>query len=373
VKFEQIIGHQLLKKQLTTMNHHERLPHSIMLVGPSGCGGVSLARAFASYLLCEHKSENDSCGKCDNCQKNEKLIHADVHFSYPVVTKKSGDKPISTDYILDWRAFVHHFPYATQNDWMNQIAAENKQGNITAQECLEITKKLSLKAFEGGKKILILWLPEFLAKEGNRLLKLIEEPPDNTIFIFVAEDTEQILPTILSRCQLLHFHSFSDQEVEQGLELYTNLSSTEAQQIAQIANGNLGAALDIANHSLQNNSEIFIDWLRKCYVGNGIEMIPVAEKIAAIGKEQLKNMLTYGLHIFRELMMYHATGNAKLRLNENDKITILKLSKIVHLHQIDLAIKLINQIIYHIERNANTKILFVDASLQLNNIFKFKK
>lgn len=373
MKFDQIIGHQLLKKQLTAMFQHDRLPHAIMLVGPSGCGGVSLARAFSSYLLCENRTEADSCGVCSNCQKTEKLIHADLHYAYPVISKKAGDKPVSTDYIHEWRAFVKQFPYATQNDWMTQIAAESKQGNITAQECLEITKKLSLKAFEGGKKILILWLPEYLAKEGNRLLKLIEEPPDNTIFIFVAEDTELILPTILSRCQLLHFHVYSDKEVEAGLEQFTTLSETEKQQIAQIANGNIGAALDIANHSLQNNSEVFINWLRKCYVGNGIEIVPVAEKIAAIGKEQLKNMLTYGLHIFRELMIYHATGNTNLRLNENDKITTLNLSKVVHLSQIDLAMKLINQIIYHIERNANTKILFVDASLQLNNILNNKK
>ncbi len=372
MKFNEIIGHDLLKGQMSAMYHHDRLPHAMMLVGPSGCGGLSLAIAFASYIMCENKLADDSCGICPNCRKNEKLAHPDVHFSYPVISGKSPSKPVSTDYIKEFRSYVDLFPYGTINDWMNLLEAENKQGNISAQECLEIYKKLTIKAFEGGKKILILWMPEFLAKEGNRLLKLIEEPPEQTLFIFVAEDTALILPTILSRCQLMHFHNYSDQEIQQGLLNKTNLSPAECAQISQLADGNLGNALDIANHALENNSEIFIDWLRKCYVGNGIEMVLCAEKISSIGREALKHMLTYGLHIFRELMRYHATGSPNLRLTEIDKGTILKLAKVVHLQQIDLAVKLINQIIYHIERNANAKILFVDASLQLNNILKSK-
>lgn len=372
MKFNQIIGHDLLKAQMSAMYRHDRLPHALMLVGPSGCGGLATAIAFASFLLCEQKQGDDSCGVCSNCRKNEKLAHPDVHFSYPVISGKSGNKPVSTDYITEFRSFVSQFPYGTINDWMTLIEAENKQGNISAQECLEIYKKLTIKAFEGGRKILILWLPEYLAKEGNRLLKLIEEPPDHTVFIFVAEDTAMILPTILSRCQLLHFHNYSDLEIENGLSSKTQLSPMECAQIAQLADGNMGNALDIANHSLENNSEVLIDWLRKCYVGNGIEMVMCAEKIASIGKEALKHMLTYGLHIFRELMRYHATGSTNLRLTEIDKGTILKLAKVVHLQQIDLAVKLLNQIIYHIERNANAKILLVDASLRLNNILKSK-
>ncbi len=229
MKFIDIIGHREVKQQLVEMIQHNRLSHALLFLAKEGNGSLQLAIALAQYLTCESANprkqtsnskpslfgENratqnpkfetlsDSCGTCSSCIKAQQLIHPDIHFSYPVVTKKSGSPPISTDYISEWREFIKSYPYGNVYDWLQFIGAENKQGNITAQECNDIIRQLNLKSFESEYKILIMWMPEYLGNEGNKLLKLIEEPPPNTLFILVAENESLILPTIVSRCQLI--------------------------------------------------------------------------------------------------------------------------------------------------------------------------
>ena len=228
VQFEKIIGQKGTKEQLIQMVQHNRLSHALLFLGKEGSGALSLALAFAQYIACEQvngkiKKTNpeaslfgeatpeiaepldmhDSCGVCSACTKANQLVHPDIHFSYPVIPRKSGDKPVSTDYINEWREFVSINPYGNVYDWLQFIGAENKQGNITSEECNDITRKISLKSFESEYKVLIIWMPEYLTKNGNKLLKLIEEPPPNTLFLLVAENEDLILPTILSRTQVV--------------------------------------------------------------------------------------------------------------------------------------------------------------------------
>ena len=223
MQFKEVIGQQEVKLHLREMVSDNRLSHALLFLAREGAGGLPLAISFAQYIMCEKVQQaflppppslfgeeilavefpSDSCGECPSCVKASQLVHPDIHFSYPVFTKKSGSKALSTDFIVEWREFVRQYVYGNVFDWLQSVEAENKQGNISADECNEISRKLSIKSFESGYKILILWMPEYLGKEGNKLLKIIEEPPANTLFLFVAENEEQILQTILSRTQLI--------------------------------------------------------------------------------------------------------------------------------------------------------------------------
>src|SRR5579862_8535459 len=239
MSFKNAIGQQEIKHHLIEMVNHNRLSHALLFLANEGTGALSLAIGFAQFLVCEKtfpeiKKEvslfgeeispalpvalpTDACGSCSACIKSQKLVHPDIHFSYPVIPKKSGDKPVSTDYITEWREFFLQYPYGNAYDWLQFIGAENKQGNITAQECNDIVHQLNLKSFESQYKILIMWMPEYLGNEGNKLLKLIEEPPANTLFILVAENESLILPTIVSRTQLVKIPSLETSDVENAL------------------------------------------------------------------------------------------------------------------------------------------------------------
>src|SRR6187402_1320778 len=242
MSFKNVIGQEGIRQTLVELVQLNRLSHALLFLGNEGSGVLPLALAFAQYTLCEKVNGKeavpagaslfgaeessavapamlgDACGVCPSCVKASQLIHPDIHFSYPVIPRKSGDKPVSTDYISEWREFIKQYPYGNAYDWLQFIGAENKQGNITAHECNDIIHKLSLKSFESGYKILVMWMPEYLGNEGNKLLKLIEEPPANTLFILVAENESLILQTILSRTQLVKVPMLSSLQVEAALE-----------------------------------------------------------------------------------------------------------------------------------------------------------
>ncbi|MBA2561564.1 MAG: hypothetical protein H0V14_01370, partial [Chitinophagaceae bacterium] len=269
MQFKDVIGQQSVKSQLVKMVQQNRLSHALLFLGKEGSGALPLALAFAQYIVCtsaktskfiepspssprgEGRGE-DSCGSCPACIKANQLIHPDIHFSFPVITKKPGESPVSANYIREWREFVDGNPYGNVYDWLQFITAENKQGNITAKECEEINHILNLKSFESGYKILIMWMPEFLGKEGNKLLKLIEEPPPDTLFIFVAEDENVILPTILSRTQLVKILALTDEEIEKALITQGKVENNKAKQIAGVSEGNYRDALQMLQHAEEN-------------------------------------------------------------------------------------------------------------------------
>ncbi|MEK7257269.1 MAG: hypothetical protein AAB316_21120, partial [Bacteroidota bacterium] len=263
------------------------------------------------------------------------------------------------------------------NQWLQRIGAENKQGNINKEECVSIIRKLSLKTFEGRCKILVMWLPEYLQKEGNRLLKLIEEPPDDTLFVLVAQNQELILPTIISRCQLVKVSRLSDEDVEEGLVARMALPLEKARSIAQLADGDFNEALKIAAQPESDHSSLFLDWLRKCYVGNGVEMATWVEKFADLGRENQKQFLRYALHFLREYLVLKTTANPNpdssgltVRLLPKELATAQNLTKVLGFGQVQRIVKLFDDCAYFIERNANQKVLFLDASIQLNKILK---
>ena len=358
-----------------------RIPHAMIFFGSEGCGKLALAMAFAQYLLCEDKSEEAACGKCANCIKASKLIHPDVHYSFPTI----GTNVKSDQFLPEWRKTMDENPYLNVNDWLQRIGAENKQGNINKEECLNIIRKLSLKTFEGSKKVLIMWLPEFLGKEGNRLLKLIEEPPDNTHFILVAENADLILNTILSRCQIVKINQLTDEEIVGALVSKKGISEELANSVSHLSDGNFNEALKLVTQAENDNANMFLDWMRKCYIGKGPELVEWTEKFAKIGRENQKQFLRYGLHFMREYMTLKVlsdadsnsplgTGGARgARLAQKELTTAKNLMTVIEFHQIEQIVQLFTDCSYYIERNANPKILFLDAGIQMNRILKTKK
>lgn len=369
--FAEVIGQHKTKKVLSQMLRSDRLPHALLLLGAPACGHLPLALAFAQILFCESPENDDACGECRHCRKASKLIHPDLHFSFPTV----GSKVISDQFLPEWRTAMAENPYMEINDWLQQIGAENKQGNINKEECLNIIKKLSLKSFESDRKVLVMWLPEYLGKEGNRLLKLIEEPPENTVFLLVAEQQELILNTILSRCQLVQVPPLDDESVVAGLVGCDATSESNARAIAQLVDGNFNEALALARQEESDHAGLLLDWLRKCYRGQGVEIVGWVENFAGLGRENQKHFLRYALHFLRELtlmkvMQGQADFNGKFRLPPKELETAHRLVGVVELDQLELLSQMLNDTAYYVERNANPKILFLDVSIRMNQIFK---
>ena len=348
------------------MLHSNRMPHAMLLLGAEGSGKLALALAFAQYLLCESPTETDSCGSCRNCRRVSKFIHPDLHFTFPVV----GSKMTSSNYLKEWRLALSENVFMNINQWLQFIGAENKQGNINKDECVQIIHKLSLKSFESEHKILILWLPEFLAKEGNRLLKIIEEPPANTVFLLVAENSDLILNTILSRCQLVKVNALADENLAKALIERKGLEEEAAQSIAQLADGNFNEALNLAEQKQNDNATLFLDWMRKCYVGNGVQLVLWVEKFASLGRENQKHFFRYALHFMREYLKLKMMGNNAVRLQSHELRTAQNLLKVMEFDQVERIVALFDESHYHIERNANPKVLLLDVSIQMNKILK---
>ena len=391
MQFQSITGQKETKEQLVQMVQHNRLSHALLFLGKEGSGALQLALAFAQYIVCKpqapeadlfaatepqttnHKPQtNDSCGQCPACKKANELIHPDIHFSYPVITKKKGEKPISTDFIKEWREFIATNPYGNVYDWLQFIDAENKQGNITANECNDIIRKLNLKSFESEYKILIMWMPEFLGKEGNKLLKLIEEPPPNTLFILVAENEDLVLPTILSRTQLIKIPLLTNLEVEASLELNAGVKIEKAQQIAAVAEGNYREALQLLQHADDDWELMLREWLNAIIRTGPVAQVKWIDETAKLGREKQKQFLKYFIHLLEEavrLRVIVSTNNDQ-RTTVNDFAS--RLNKLCSHSQQEAIITELDKASYYIERNANAKMLFHALSIRLYHIINNK-
>jgi DNA polymerase III subunit delta' len=366
--FKDIIGQEAVKNQLLRTAFEGRIAHAQIFLGNEGTGNLALAFAYAKYVLCSQKTETDACGTCSNCTKAEKLIHPDLHFSYPTV----GAKALSTEYLPQWRKAIQKNAYLNVQEWIAHLDGENKQGNITAAECLDISKKLSLKSFEADYKILILWLPEYLGKEGNRLLKLIEEPPEKTLFLLVAQQQDLILNTILSRCQLIKTNPLSDEEIQMALVKRQYLPPDTAFQIACLADGNYNEALLLVGNPTNNLTPDFLHWFRVAYKGDPNEMVPWAEEFAKKGREPMKHFMRYVLFFLREYAMVLMTGAPSARFKNEENEAAKKMTAVITLDAISAMSKLIDDSLFAVERNANAKILFLDKTVKLHNILRGK-
>ncbi len=367
-----LLGQNSAKQQLARVIASGRVPHALLFLGPTGGSGLSLAHWFARFLLCENSAEGGPCGNCAACQKTSKVTHPDLHFSFPTV----GAKAVSTQFIGQWRAALLENPYFDVQNWLDRIREKetgNAQGNITAEECGAILKKLSLKIFEGKYKIVLQWRPEFLGEQGNKLLKLIEEPPENTIFLLVAENPDLILPTILSRTQLVKADGLSDEEIRDGLVSQKNIAASRAEEIAFMADGNFALAQDLANAETGGEARFLLDWLRECYRLNTDDcrkLLKRTDEFAQKGRENQKLFLTYALHFLREFMVLRETGNPRARLGAEELKTAQNLTKVIDFQRLTKLVGLFDAANFHVERNANPKILFMNASLEVNRILK---
>lgn len=405
MQFSQVIGQKDLKTQLTHLIMQNRLSHALLFLGKEGSGALLLARAFAQYTVCERvngkqitdnsqqstepslfekfeptevsetstinpKLLTDSCGQCAACKKATLLIHPDIHFCYPVISHKTGDKPISTDYITEWREFITKNPYGNSYDWLQFIGAENKQGNITSEETKDIVRKMSLKSFEAGYKILIIWMPELLGKEGNKLLKLIEEPPPDTLFILVAENEALILPTILSRTQLIKIPLLHNREIEAALELREGVSVQKAAQIASISEGNYHEALQQLQHTEDDWEVLLRDWLNSIIKTGPLAQIKWIEEISKTGREKQKQFLKYFTHLLQQSLRLKISGNTANSVTKND--FAIKINKLCDIAQQEAIINELDQAAYFIERNANAKMLFHALTIKLYHIISNK-
>lgn len=376
MQFKEVIGQQEIKAKLTGMAASGKIPHALMLLGPEGNGNLALALSLAQYIQCENKQPDDSCGVCSSCIKNQKFIHPDVHFTFPVVPRKSGEPPVSNDYIVDWRTALASNAYLNSNDWLQSIGAENRQGNITVRECHEIIRSMSMKTYESAYKIQIIWLAEFLKEAGNTLLKVIEEPPANTIFILVVENVEMILNTIISRIQLIKVSAIEDADVKSVLLNRFEMDENAAKRIARISDGNFNAALNYAGGEENANDKLLHRWLACCFnlklknsSSNSSNLMEWVEEISKIGRENQKIFLKYALFFLRECSLISLYGNSE-KLDGEELKFATGLSPKLEPRQLETLSKILNQLYYHIERNGNPKILFVSNSFKIASVFK---
>lgn len=369
--FKDIPGLTEVKQTLLSSVKNNHVAHAQLFYGPEGSASLAMAVAYATYLNCEDKQEDDACGSCAACVKNKKLIHPDMHFFFPFTTTKSVPKdPSSGALMKEWREFFLSNPYANVIDWANYLGAENKQLNIPVEESRKVIKTLTLKSFEGTFKIIILWMPEIMnAGAANALLKILEEPPANTIFLLAANDIEKIITTILSRTQKVKIRSFSDEEIASYLT-GRGLDESKAKQLGYLSDGSLNHALHLIDEVQEDSHEMFREWMRACYKrGNFKEIIGWSDQFQGLGKEAQKSLLMYGLNILRDSLVYRHGGKDLLRLQHDEKDFIEKFSRVLPDQLIEAFSKEFNQASYHIERNANARILFLDLSLKMNQLF----
>ncbi len=371
MQFKEIIGQSAVKAQLLQSVKENRVSHAQLFLGEEGSGALPLAIAYAQYINCLDKQEEDSCGQCSSCRKYEKLIHPDLHFSYPFFASKDIKSAIAV--LPEWRAMVLEDPYFNLTTWQNKLNAEKKQANINRAECHEIIKKMSLKAFEAEVKVVIMWLPEYLENDGNVLLKLLEEPPAQSLFLLVSQQRDRILPTILSRTQLVKIPKLKDQDVKTYLSSAFGLSENQLESYSFLADGNLIEAKLLATSATNNYFYAFTDWLRMGFRNDGLALMNFSEEISGWGREAQKNFLRYGISFLREcaLILNEAKELVKLPAEALEVAKNLSV-KVLDTASIEALVSELELATFHVERNANTKILFLDVSLQIVKIIKFK-
>ena len=372
MRFEELIHQPPGLRQLRQMAAADRLPHANMLLAPPGAGGLPAALAVATLLLCENRQGTEAdtpCGTCRACRKTAGCVHPDLHFAFPTV----GSKVTSDQFLPQWREAVRDNPYMEANDWLQRIGAENKQGNINRDNCAAILRKLHLKIFEGRYKIMLIWLPEYLGNEGNRLLKMIEEPPENTIFLLVAERLELILTTILSRCQLSKLLPPTAEEIALGLRA-GGLPELRATAAARLADGNYNVARSLADSEADEHGPRLLDWMRACFQGSPARLVAWTDDFAKLGRETQKHFLRYCLHFWREFLLLSVTGNASngVRLPDAELESARKMLPLVDADQLATITEILSECAEHVERNANPRILFLDAGIRIHQTLRHR-
>ena len=360
--FEQVIGQREVQQRLTQMVSEGRLPHAIMLCGPQGCGKKALAIGFAQMLLA--RTANDEA-------MLRKLEHPDLHFTYPTIklpSMGSDHKPVSDDFAKEWHELVMGGPYFTMTEWLEQMGGENQQAIITAGESDELVRKLSLKSSQGGYKISLVWLPERMNTEcANKILKLLEEPPSQTVFIMVSEEPDRLLETIRSRVQRIDVKRIADYDVHKALVEKRGLTENIAQRITRMANGNWLKALQMLSTDSEN--ELFLDMfqslMRLAYQRKVKDLKTWSERMAAMGRERQKRFLEYFLRLVRENFMYNFQQPDLCYMTQREEDFARNFARFINEANVLPITDLANVAIRDIGQNANAKIVFFDFALQM--------
>ncbi|MBD3638054.1 MAG: DNA polymerase III subunit delta' [Crocinitomicaceae bacterium] len=373
MQFKDVIGQDAVKSRLISEFKSDRLSHAKMLLGPEGSGKLPLTLAFAQFLLCDSPSGEDSCGACPNCQKVQSLTHPDLHFVYPVVVSKADKVTTSDDLRTEWNELIHKRPYFSLNTWLEYNDRLGKNPIIGVDESRAIMKKLSLKSYSDKFKIMIIWMPEKMnTQAANKLLKILEEPPKKTLFFLVCDNSENILPTILSRAQIVHVPALKSEEITNYLTQTFQVETGVAETMANLSQGNIVNAIDAVQGDSSKHAyfELFVKLMRSAYAANPIELMDVSEEIAALDREKQKNFILYGLHIFRESIIMNYLKDKLLNLRKEESEFLQKFARFINNKNITELTDEFNNAYYHIERNANAKILFSDLVIKLTKLVR---
>lgn len=372
MRFSEVIGQEEAKKRLKGMVADGRLPHAMMLCGPEGSGKMALALAFASYLLCERRSDaGDLCGQCRQCAMLRKWAHPDLHFTFPTIKLPSMSpehKPVSDDFAAQWRQLLASGPYFSLNQWMEAIGAENQQAIITAGESDELSRKLSIKSSQGGYKVSLIWLPERMNAEcANKLLKLIEEPPSQTVFIMVCEEPDKLLDTIRSRTQRIDIKRIDDASIRQALMERRGLDADTATRITRIANGSWLKAVGALDADNENEQFLmmFQKLMRLAYSRKVKELKQWSEAMQTMGREKQKRFLAYFLRLVRENFAYNFMQPELNYMTQQEEDFARNFARFVNEKNVLQMNELGNRAIRDISQNANAKIVFFDMAMQM--------
>jgi len=382
MQFSSILGQQHIKNHLIRSAESGRIPHAQLFVGPEGCGTLALAIAYAQYILCNNSNGVNEHGN-ESCNlKFQNLAHPDLHFIYPTVsTEEVKSKPKSIDFVSDWRSFVLQNPYGSLLDWYTFLGVQNKQGEIRVDDAQEMLKSLALKSYEGGYKIMIIWMADKLnTAAANKLLKLLEEPPEKTVFLLITENEEAIISTIRSRCQAIHFNGIPEQEITQALIDLHKLDPSLAQNLAHQAQGNYNKALHLLNQDADDLvfEEWFVVWVRAAFKAKGNasaiqDLIQWSEQIALLGREKQKKFLEFCIEMFRQALLFNYQAHPLVYLSPKvDKFKLENFAPFIHGNNINDIFHQLSEALYHIERNGNAKIILTDLSIQLTRLLHKK-
>lgn len=374
MKFEDVLGHEHLKNHLITTADSGRIPHAQLFVGKEGSGALPLAIAYARYVLCG--KDNAACNL-----KMDSLSHSDLHFIYPTITTEDiKSKPKSTDFLPIWKEFLKENPYGNLFDWYKKLGYLNKQGEIRVEDAQEVLKTLSLKSYEGGYKILIIWQADKMnISSSNKLLKIIEEPPQKTLILLVTENEENILQTIKSRCQAIHLGALSEDIIAKALVSKYSAEENTAKKIARQSQGSFAKAIEILNDDNEFPfDKWFVDWVRTAFRAKGNPsaihgLISWSEEIASTGKETQKKFLSYCTDIFRQALLLNYQTKDLVYLEPNvENFKLEKFAPFVNGNNIQEIFKELSDAIYHIERNGNPKLILTDLSIKLTRLIHKK-
>lgn len=378
--FKEVLGQEKFKKFLIQSVREGTVPHAQLFLGPKGSAKLSLALAFAQYVACKNKQQDDACGICSSCVKHLKFIHPDLHFIFPVATTSNvKTKPLSKNFLSEWRSLLDENPYFSLFDWLKHIRVENKQGLISVEESAQILKNLSLKPYESETRVMLIWMPEKMnIQAANKLLKIIEEPPQKTLFLLVAESTEDMLATLLSRTQLLKVPRYSDKEV---INYLTNrgVENVRAKMISKLVDGNINEALQLTENieDSDQNAFSFVQWMRLCFSAlknkDIDKLVQWSEMMANSGRENQKNFLLFTSNVVRDALLKNYGVEKMMKMNiSGQNFTMDKFAPFIHAENCMEIISELNMAQLHIERNANPKILFLDTSFKIARLLHKK-